>query len=199
MLHNETGKPIDLSNPAYPVWQTAIRQAQAEMTSRQAAEQAQREAQEAERQQILGVDLSRALDRLGIPVERPEKNEVILDDFIFSLGDEGYRLGGGHKTATFVLLITLPKPAHLDIFEWSNVYTKIFVHHQHVDGDWSVYQAELAAKLDELRQTANRVLGRSDLEAAKDAMLPDSEPTPEQKLADLIRAIVREELDGRNE
>ena len=184
----------------FPAWQTALRQAQAEMVRRQAAEQAQREAREAERQRLLGADLAKALANFGIQVDAPDTNRIELDGFIFKIGDAGYDLypyrDTNAKWVRFDLIIYAQPPVEIDSDSWGGAYRALVFNHPQA-GDWQTEQAALAETLDYVLERYNDLLRR--LSAAQVAPTkPDPTPTTDQQLADLIRAIVREELDGRN-
>lgn len=215
----------ELLTPQYPAWQQHLRVAQeAVRLSREQADQEaeiERKKEEQAKQAELGRQLAQALSLLGLPLtgEPPATNKVVLDgDYQISLqtrlAESKWKDGNQHTT--FQLRVT--KQALSGDYEEDErwvVYQPSFnlIDGKATDGDL----AEFAAAIDhvdtgvrimqEQAEERKRRLQTEEQERSEreqrpaDSVRNDCNPpattTLDEQLVDLLRKLVREELEAR--
>lgn len=210
-----------LENVQYPEWQRHLRDAQAKQHAAREADETKRA--EAERQRkknleaTLGQHLARALGMLGIEVETPAVNEIVLPGgyIIWISGEvrEGHTIYRNDSTiyTTFTLNVKRLACGPVERFGWDAQYAKARRDFQMKDGKiTSSHLATFAEMLDEVDYIAQNLLDGhlhaidqreaeerhwAEREARYNADAT-AEPSTAEQLVDLIRRIVREEREA---
>lgn len=218
-----------MENQQYPEWQRAFREAQAAKRAawlqQTAADDERRQQKRMEEEAQLGADLHRALALLGVEVEKPASNAVVLSGgyivWLSSAITEGQLAFNDPRSCVrFALhikrLACPPAPG----YDWFELYAEASNNFQIVEG--KVTPNHLAAFADLLDAVDSRVEDRqrsraqwheeqeqeerwaqarraseqARIESYRHEAPPQSEPTKGEQLEALIRRIIQEERDA---
>lgn len=191
-----------MADTMYPQWQEAIRKAQTIRRETEAQEEAEKAAKTAELEKIKGQHLKAALSMLGIEVETPDTNVVILEPVKFWI--EAPIADDDGKLIKFKLHMRYALP-----YAWSEISEYQFYH------NWRNYEVEFRYSADDhwycdidrikagianqidsivsaIEKDAEAYTEYLDKQKVKEAQA--AQPSLADVLLEMLREIVREEM-----
>ena len=181
----------------FPLWQLHLRKAQKTMQEQQALEAETARQEQLRDTRIRAAELQDALAHFGIEVT-PSSDQATIGNFTFSITynyQTPKRPNGGYE---FWLTVTYTHDGYIDDDPFP--LTKTVAVHCAADSDWTPYRAKLADYIDELDAKAPAVLMQiQEHDARRQAKLnpPETPASVEQQLGEVIRRLIRQELDTK--